>query len=1472
MRDDFAKRTVTELAKGVGYRCSNPECRRATVGANAEQDGAITIGAAAHICAASAGGPRYDPAQARDARRSKTNGIWLCQNCARLIDTDVRKFSVELLHEWKRRAQERAFRELVAQAADGPTEAAARVSSIIAVENAGDADPEFEAIFAGAHAAASTDLAAFKRLPVWSDETVELTLRTVDDHGAPPFTISLLPLAVEVAPEIAIVAPPGTGKTVTLLQLAGHTLDTGLSIPAYFRLGDWAAGALSLLSSLRQRPAFRDVTENHIRQLAERGRLLLLLDGWNEVDQATRKKLRIELSQLRRDYPDTRIVIATRRQMLDVPITGPHVAIEPLSEEQEIAIAHARLGAAGVKIVDDAWRTPGVRELIAIPLYLSALLAGSSSGTRPTTKEEVLRLFVQQHERVGEHAEALQAMLFGCHPAILEALACHLNATGGATTMKDGDARRIVTAENAQLREQGQLRGQPEPSAVLELLSAHHTLMRSGHDGGLAFQHQQFQEWYAGLKVVELVRESAVGSSTARDTLRVEILDQPAWEESVLFAIERVSREKAGVAAAAHAVRLALAIDPMLAAEMIYRAASAVWQIVQAEMIAFAQRWHHAGMVDRAVRFMIMTGRPEFESQIWPLASSTNTQIQLPTLRTAPRFRPSVIASSLRTKLAVLPEAAREHLLGSIASQSGVDGMDLATELAKTDSSPKVQAAVIESLLFRRAHRHAESLLAVAHDETWAFVARRDYADEIRDSAIAARLSAERTSALARAAQPGERLRLLLDVASENPDRNAGIVAAIADVDFPTTDPNAGSLLYFAYQRAPGTVLEGLRQRLEAGLELPFHTYDLLDQLPVTDEGTISAAILDVTRDDPRFNAVAVVAGPRTVTALVDKYLKCVQALKSDRNNRSLSDEFYRLRDRIGATRAPQFIAAILAHGETEDPSLIGALASLVSFHGRHDGGGGPVAVEPAVKPLMIDTVHRWVDCVISSADAARHHLSEVSSAIGRLRFLELTLDLKRLLDEELTRLKASDALLESQISRGIRTTVNVRMLYNNQYREAFSRIGSNEVAVIVADYLEDRVFGLEAALILQSISNGQINTPEPNPLRRWPWFDEVDAARARRATLPPSQPENELAVPIFAAIDRLTRSDTDRDGQLLAIGLTRIALGMPHTDQDALIARVMSLPQPVKTKRELLAAMVLDGQVIEVDVVMQGIDEWLAEAPQDAWNKRQNTWEIEPWLELLPFSTRPDAVIEGITKVKAFYGAGWAKHWERVLEAVAKLPGAEGDALLADLARLHTDIASEYEWTKAILSRDSPTAAFLCIDLFAEERLGRGPHGVDAWHAGRELAPFVERFPEARAELRKRYEAATGACRVLLEHLMEECGDEDDLMAMVKKYAASGQNYDGRMDGVVRAVALRHVPVQDGSNAFYIHPVPTTRIRKILFGLTDGTRPHQEAALAMRCLTAIDVLRDEHGVAGNDTRHPDVRSGAPWPPEAVAS
>ncbi|SEH54401.1 hypothetical protein SAMN05660691_00004 [Rheinheimera pacifica] len=72
----------------------------------------MSIGVAAHICAASPGGPRYNPNMSEEQRTSYDNGIWLCQTCSRLIDVDERRFSVELLQTWKREAEEYSLKRV----------------------------------------------------------------------------------------------------------------------------------------------------------------------------------------------------------------------------------------------------------------------------------------------------------------------------------------------------------------------------------------------------------------------------------------------------------------------------------------------------------------------------------------------------------------------------------------------------------------------------------------------------------------------------------------------------------------------------------------------------------------------------------------------------------------------------------------------------------------------------------------------------------------------------------------------------------------------------------------------------------------------------------------------------------------------------------------------------------------------------------------------------------------------------------------------------------------------------------------------------------------------------------------------------------------------------------------------------------------------------------------------------------------
>jgi hypothetical protein len=112
MRDDFPKPVVETLAKRVGNRCSNPTCRKRTSGPHTEGDKALNVGVAAHITAASLGGPRYDASLTSEERRHIGNGIWLCQSCGKLVDNDETRYTKVLLIQWKQDAEQEALKEI----------------------------------------------------------------------------------------------------------------------------------------------------------------------------------------------------------------------------------------------------------------------------------------------------------------------------------------------------------------------------------------------------------------------------------------------------------------------------------------------------------------------------------------------------------------------------------------------------------------------------------------------------------------------------------------------------------------------------------------------------------------------------------------------------------------------------------------------------------------------------------------------------------------------------------------------------------------------------------------------------------------------------------------------------------------------------------------------------------------------------------------------------------------------------------------------------------------------------------------------------------------------------------------------------------------------------------------------------------------------------------------------------------------
>lgn len=128
-RDNFSKKTLDTLSRRVALRCSNPHCRKVTAGPRAEEHAAVNIGVGAHITAAATGGPRFDPNLSSNARSFIANGIWLCQNCAKLIDNDANHYTSDLLRAWKTQAEQATRSALAGSSTDVNDRAASLAES-----------------------------------------------------------------------------------------------------------------------------------------------------------------------------------------------------------------------------------------------------------------------------------------------------------------------------------------------------------------------------------------------------------------------------------------------------------------------------------------------------------------------------------------------------------------------------------------------------------------------------------------------------------------------------------------------------------------------------------------------------------------------------------------------------------------------------------------------------------------------------------------------------------------------------------------------------------------------------------------------------------------------------------------------------------------------------------------------------------------------------------------------------------------------------------------------------------------------------------------------------------------------------------------------------------------------------------------------------------------------------------------------
>ncbi|MFI6165268.1 NACHT domain-containing protein [Nocardia sp. NPDC051052] len=352
----------------------------------------------------------------------------------------------------------------------------------------------------------------------------------------------------------------GSGKTTLLRWLAvmaarasftGELAAWNGLIPVVLRLRSYAARELPKLHELLDDAA--GPLTSHMpaawidRQLAD-GRVLLLIDGVDELVLADRQKVHEWITRLLHAYPETRMVVtsrpaAARQDWLDEAIFAP-VELErmtPADLTVFICQWHQAVGASRQSLPCASAELPDYeraliasvqdrRHLLALaanPLLAAMLCALHLSRNRqlPRNRMELYQIAVEmlvQRRDAERHIPAAQEVSLSLTDkvALLRDLAWRLS-DNNLTELDLQKAADYTTVKVASMRHLD-----VEPQPLMNYLLNRSGLLRSPSNGRIDFVHRTFQEYLAA---AEAVAQDRMGNLVGRAHL-------DEWRDTIIMA------------------------------------------------------------------------------------------------------------------------------------------------------------------------------------------------------------------------------------------------------------------------------------------------------------------------------------------------------------------------------------------------------------------------------------------------------------------------------------------------------------------------------------------------------------------------------------------------------------------------------------------------------------------------------------------------------------------------------------------------------------------------------------------------------------------------------------------------------------------------------------------------------------------------------------------------------------------------
>ncbi len=691
--------TIKRLFAVSAGMCAFPKCQQSLV--HLEK----VTGRICHIRAAKRGGPRYDGAQSEEERHGFANLLLLCPIHHDVIDADIDTYSVERLvgikadHESRHHNGTEPSEQIAKQLLDIETTLRALAP----------ADETLDDICARVRKPAIQLLSNAEA--AWRLPAVTVSIRMLLKDNPQDLTESARPVILEDLVTIArrtsliFCGEAGVGKTTALIELSNRLLDDNDSpLPIFLNAPTWAASSQSLLNYIAGLPIFANANASprDLARLHEAGKLLLVINGWNEIGAARMEEARERLAQFVSGSASPRILFSTRATTDTFGLaSAKRVDVHGLDWEQQRELIGLQLDASSAqKLIARLASDHRLRAITRNPFFLTGVVALARDGHNiPSSRFNLLEMVIQLYESQEARKAALAGPpLKGFHRFYLEGLAEAMNANT-LTLLGESEARRAIVEVGESLAADKQLFGAPEPTDVIPELCNRHLLQLSEDGASLRFTHQRVQEFFAAASLIRKLPKLQVDISARNDCV-VQIVNCPFWEDAIVLAASRLADSTAPATHRALLVELALDVDLAFASRLagilkLDKENGVVWQTVSTRALALLNSGNESAR-EYALNALVASRSDKFANILWPLLESDDQNIRLGHYRLADGLRLEQLGPQALARIANWPDERRAEFVWELAGIS--ENFEFVEKLAREDLCVSVRAAAIGAL------------------------------------------------------------------------------------------------------------------------------------------------------------------------------------------------------------------------------------------------------------------------------------------------------------------------------------------------------------------------------------------------------------------------------------------------------------------------------------------------------------------------------------------------------------------------------------------------------------------------------------------------------------------------------------------------------------------------------------------------------------------------------------------------------